>query len=86
MKDYIEELCLLTPNSKIVKSGNYVGDEYSYGYHLKDLIVGSRYSLGFVSEATLRLQRLRPFKTLLVKEGITMEEAKQLDISNKLED
>ena len=60
LKEHVEELTVLTGNSKIVKTGNYAGDEYSYGYHLKDLLIGSRNSLGFITEATLTLH---PVKT-----------------------
>jgi len=60
----VEELTVLIGSSKIVKTGNYVGDEYSYGYHLKDLLIGSRNSLGFITEATLALRPYKPYGTL----------------------
>ena len=65
IKDHVEELTLLTGSSKIVKTGNYSGDEYSYGYHLKDLMIGSRNSLGFITEATLTLHPIKPHGALI---------------------
>jgi len=59
MKENVEELMFLTGDSKIIKTGNQTGDEYSYGYHLKDLFIGSKNSFGFITEATVNLH---PFK------------------------
>lgn len=65
LKEHVEELTLLTGNSKIVKTGNWAGDEYSYGYHLKDLLIGSRNSLGFITEATLNLHPVKSHGALV---------------------
>ncbi len=55
MKDCVEDLTVITGNQKVVKTGNQAGDEYGYGYHLKDLFIGSKNSLGFITKATLNL-------------------------------
>lgn len=38
-----------------------IGDDYCNGYHLKDLFVGSQYSLGIPFEIVLKLVPITPF-------------------------
>lgn len=55
MKESVEDLTMITGNNKIIKTGNQIGDEFGYGYSLKDLMIGSKNSLGFITKATLNL-------------------------------
>lgn len=61
MKENVEDMSVITGNHKVVKTGNQAGDEFSYGYHLKDLFVGSRNSLGFLTKATLNLHKFKNY-------------------------
>ncbi|CAI2365648.1 unnamed protein product [Moneuplotes crassus] len=65
VKNHIEDINLMTPSSKLVKTGNLTGDDFCYGYHIKDIIVGSHYSLGFITECTLKLREIRPYGLLV---------------------
>ena len=65
VKNHIEDIILITPSSKLIKTGNLTGDDFCYGYHIKDIIVGSCYSLGFITECALKLRELRSFGLLV---------------------
>lgn len=65
VKNHIEDVVLMTPSSKLIKTGNRTGDDFCYGYHLKDLIVGSNYSLGFIVECILKLKEITPYGVLI---------------------
>ena len=74
-RDYVRGLEVVLPNGKIVEFGGKVVKNSS-GYSLKDLMIGSEGTLGFITKATLKLlplpkkaiSLLIPFKTL--KEAI----------------
>ena len=74
-RDYVRGLEVVLPNGKIVEFGGKVVKNSS-GYSLKDLMIGSEGTLGFITKATLKLLPLHkkaislliPFKTL--KEAI----------------
>ena len=70
-RDYVRGLEVVLPNGKIVEFGGKVVKNSS-GYSLKDLMIGSEGTLGFITKATLKLlplpkkaiSLLIPFKTL----------------------
>ena len=64
VKNHIEDVVLMTPSSKLIKTGNMTGDDFWYGFHIKDLIVGSHYSLGFIVECILKLKEITPYGVL----------------------
>ena len=66
VRSYIEDITLMTPSSKLVKTGNRIGDNFWYGYNMKDLIVGSWYSLGFTVQAVLKLKSIDTFGTMFI--------------------
>ena len=66
VRSYIEDITLMTPSSKLIKTGNRIGDNFWYGYNMKDLIVGSWYSLGFTVQAVLKLKSIDTFGTMFI--------------------
>lgn len=53
-RDYVRGLEVILPNGKIVEFGGKVVKNSS-GYSLKDLMIGSEGTLGFITKATLKL-------------------------------